>query len=219
MSTDTRSVRPVVSVLSLLAGVVAVGGAAAAWKEMGGLDPAIAKRVVAISIGAAMMIAGNALPKLLPPHGTRRKGIGGIAAERFAGWTFVLAGIPYVALLTFAPIAYAMPAAALTGLAAFAVAGANWVWVLLWAPIQRPLSDGARTPAPESRVLELGTQMALLNLFFAFFWTFATFLVDSVWGDTASRGMVWVLIVLIVIGNGVLQPIVNSRAEASRREV
>lgn len=220
MSTEAPSVRPVLSLVAGVAALAAAAAAVAAWKEIGGLDPAIARRVVAMAIGAAMIVAGNALPKLLPPPGARRTGrFGVMAPERFAGWTFVLAGILYLGLVTIAPIEYVLPAAALTGLGAFAVAGAHWAWVLFREPLQRPTSDDAPTNGSgESRILELSKQMVLLNLFFACFWVFATFLADSVWGDSASRAMAWVSMIVLVFGNVLLLLFVPGRAGMHRPE-
>jgi hypothetical protein len=203
MNTRTSSARPFIS---FAIGVMAFTGLTLAFgiaKETGTVDATLATRGAAISIGLTMMVAANFLPKLVPPRVTPRSGLfTAMSPERFAGWTFVLAAIAYVAVLAAAPIKYALPVAGVVGLCAFAVAGANWAWAMLSKRAGDSSKTALETPADEDPAVhssEMNKRRALLMLFFSFFWVFLTFLADSIWGDSVSRGMAVVFVILLAV--------------------
>lgn len=59
-------------------------------------DAELARRLSNITFGAFFVITGNALPKMLTPLSASRCGGAGLqAAQRFAGWTWVLTGLAF----------------------------------------------------------------------------------------------------------------------------
>ena len=100
MTCTRSSARAVVAFVSLVGIVTAV----AAAKGMGFLEAAAARRGIGMLIGVMALVIGNFLPKLRPLKSPDANPAKGMAAERFAGWILVLAGIVYIALFTFAPL-------------------------------------------------------------------------------------------------------------------
>ena len=133
MSRQTHSVfsgeSAVINVMVLSAIVLTFAMA----KELGLIDGSLAKSAVGMTIGAVLIVTGNVLPKIAQPISLRqRKFIGVMAADRFAGWTFVLTGIVYVAAWLFAPLDHVMLISSLVGLSAFLLVIATWAW-LAWS--------------------------------------------------------------------------------------
>jgi hypothetical protein len=91
----------------------------------------LAERGAGLAIGAMLFAMGNALPKLSTM--TTRSSCNSIAARRFAGWTFAIAGAIYVASWAFAPVALAeIIGTVATAAATILVAGR--LTACLWAP-------------------------------------------------------------------------------------
>jgi hypothetical protein len=158
----------------------------------------LAKRIVGSMFGLIMMVSGNYLPKVvLPVSARRRNPARAMAAERAAGWIFVLAGLISVAVWALVPIEKVMLTASVIGLGAFLLVGANWVWLVVGrTEVAVDTPDEGSTIDPISANKRLGLFMIL----HALLWGSAIFLVDSIWGDAASRWMV----VPFIIANSLL---------------
>ena len=111
-SPTVLSVRTVVGFLSLFAAMVGVAIA----KKTGMIDYGLAKRCVGIVLGLMLIGTGNLLPKFRLFESPRLDPAQGLAATRFAGWTFVLTGSVYVAVWALAPTSSVVLVSSLVGL-------------------------------------------------------------------------------------------------------
>ena len=163
----TRSTaRAVVAFVSLVAIVAAV----AAGKGRGFLEAAAARRATGMLIGVMALVIGNFLPKLRPLNSPDANPAKEIAAERFAGWTLVLAGIAYIALFLFAPLDQAGRLSSVIGISALMAIAANWAWLrraALWRSGPIAGKTAGLTEQAEERKL-------VIWLLFAFAYVFAT---------------------------------------------
>jgi len=150
----------------------------AAVERMNFIDSAAAKRLLGLIVGLIVMVAGNFLPKTRPLKGLLSHPAGTIAAERFAGWTLVLAGAMYAALFLFAPLDVARPLSSCIAACVILAIAANWAW-LAWCT---RINDLDRRILEET-VMEHGRmghgrigqdQKLILFLLFAVFWILAS---------------------------------------------
>jgi hypothetical protein len=173
-----------------------MGFALAGEFELVGRD--LAKRGVGSMFGLIMAISGNYLPKVvLPVRARRRNPARAMAAERAAGWIFVLAGLISVAIWTLLPIEKVMLTASLVGLGAFLLVAANWVWLVMGS------TAAAANTIEEEVTIDPATAQKRLGLYMilhALLWGLAIFLADSIWGDVVSRWMT----VPFIIANSLL---------------
>jgi hypothetical protein len=113
----------VVAILAL----AAVGLALVVARETAAVDASLAKRALGALLGGVLVIAGNYLPTLVPPLAGRSvAAMADRAAERFAGWVSVLAGVACSAVWLFAPIDVVKLASSLIVLGAFGISAAHW---------------------------------------------------------------------------------------------
>jgi hypothetical protein len=168
-----------ISIAAVLAAVVAVG----VGRRMGMLEPELAKRLGVVVFGIMLAVLGNYMPKFVVPWSTPAA----VAARRFAGWVFVLAGAAYVAVCLFAPMPQAVIVPSVIGISAFVLSGVNWM---------RTAGHGGRPPDTGGEVvtddqlspelmIQRGGPYILLGLFFVF----VLFLSDTLWGDAVARWM------------------------------
>ena len=171
-----------------LTGIIATGLvlavlAAAAGKELGYLDPALARTAVSFAFGGLLIVAGNSLPKLVLPATSRRRDPGRAAAtERRAGWCFVLTGIGVIIAGLIAPEGQGLLYASLVGLAGFAFVALNAAALIL-SPAVEPGESGN----DESPKAAQAQRRSLFLILHALAWVYVIFLVDSLWGDAASK--------------------------------
>ncbi len=204
----SRLARPTALIIGTLIIAVFVFSAAS---EFDVIDHSAAKRVVAIAFGVMLIVTGNLVPKFaraLDAQG--RHPVHTIAAERFAGRTFVLAGIIYIAVWILAPWEYAMPISSAIGLSAFLLAGAAWVWLARGAqPSSQQNVHGEPFVSRQSALIRL----LLFAILHTLVWIFAIFFVDSIWGGRISL----VLLIPFTVGNTILAYFLRAalrRAEA-----
>lgn len=116
---------------ALIIGVLIIGVFVfVAAGEVDIIDAGVTKRAVAMIFGALLIVTGNLLPKIVRPLNAQfRNPTRTMTAERFAGWTFVLAGIAYIAVWALAPQKYAMLISSAVGLGAFVLVAGAWVWL------------------------------------------------------------------------------------------
>ncbi len=196
MSTENHVNKNGKTTALLIGGLVAAVLAFALAKEFGVIDGSLAKRVVGMLFGAILIVAGNFLPKIVQPFNAPSRNMAKTkAVERFAGRTFVLAGIIYIAVWVLARPEHAMLISSAIGLIAFAVVGMVCVRIAFNAPSGNPTEKDPATG--QSSFASLTT---LLFIFHALAWVFAMFFVDSIWGDKAAPWMV----IGFVIANGLL---------------
>jgi hypothetical protein len=115
--------------------LVGIVTALAAAKGMGLLEATTARRAIGLLIGVMALVIGNFLPKLRPLNSPEANPAKGMAAERFAGWILVLAGVAYIVLFLFAPLTQAGRLSSVIGISALMAIAANWTWlgrVALW---------------------------------------------------------------------------------------
>tara|TARA_R110000868_G_scaffold45045_2_gene149837 strand:- start:6163 stop:6789 length:627 start_codon:yes stop_codon:yes gene_type:complete len=157
--------------------------AAAAGKEFGFLDPALARTAVSFAFGGLLIVAGNSLPKLVLPATSRRRDPGRAAAtERRAGWCFVLTGVGVIIAGLLAPQGQGLLYASLVGLAGFALVALNAAALIL-SPAIEP-AQGEDDELPKATKSQRRTLFLILH---ALAWVYLIFLVDSLWGDAASK--------------------------------
>jgi len=182
----------------IVGGLVAAVLAFALAKESGRIESSLAKRAVGMIFGAILIVTGNFLPKIVQPLNTEPQSAAKTkAVERFAGRTFVLAGILYIAVWVLARPEHAMLISSAVGLIAFALVGAICVRIAFSGPSGNHLETEKVIPTGKPSV---GSRTALLLIFHALFWVFAMFFADSIWGDKAAPWMV----IGFVIANGLL---------------
>ncbi|MGK0266666.1 MAG: hypothetical protein ACI82N_000914 [Maricaulis sp.] len=155
----------------------------AAGKEFGFLDPGLARTLISFAFGALLMVAGNSLPKLVLPATARRRDPGRAAAtERRAGWCFVLTGAGVIIAGLAAPAGQGLLYTSLVGLAGFAFVALNAAGLIL-SPVVEPVAGEAGDTPPGTQA----QRRALFLVLHALAWVYLIFLVDSLWGDAASK--------------------------------
>jgi hypothetical protein len=93
-----------------------------------------------------------------------------MAAERFAGWTFVLAGIAYIPMFLFASVEQAGRLSSVIGISTLVAIAANWAW-LRRAALRRSGQIAGKTAG----LTEQAEERRLVTwLLFAFAYVFAT---------------------------------------------
>ncbi len=198
MSTENDLHKTGMTTALLVRGLIAAVLIFALAKEFGLIDGSIAKRVVGILFGAILIVTGNLLPKIVQPLKASLQGAANTkAVERFAGRTFVLTGVLYIAVWVFAPKEHAMLISSAIGLIAFAVVGAICIRLAFSAPASQLFDTEKTLPTAKP---SLCNRTSLLFIFHALAWVFAMFFVDSLWGDKAAPWMV----IGFVMANGLL---------------
>lgn len=187
----TQAVEPRRAVIPLAVGVCTIVGAMLAFgitKKTGILDPDVARRGAATMLGLMLVVTGNYIPKL---HLFRPESVqsGSSAVDRFAGWTFVGAGLAFVAIWLCAPIDKAMLASPMIGVAGFLLVLARW---LAWGE----QAGGAASILPRPTPVRAAVFILLVSLL----WTFAIFFADSIWGDSVAQ---WMAMGLILVLTGI----------------
>lgn len=182
---------PVSSIVGFL-GLAAVMGAIAIGKETGVIGNDVAKRGVGIIFGSMLIGVGNLLPKFRLFDSPGRDPAQTLAAERFAGWVFVITGTAYVIIWAFTPISSVMLVSSIVGLSSFALVAFDWAR----RAVARKTSTAGRqaTEATFVKRFLLGTMLLSLG------WGFAIFLVDHIWGDAVSRWVAIVFVFLMALG-------------------
>jgi len=179
-----------VAVLGLLVLAAGLGVASAT----GTLDRAAGGRYFGMLIGVLMIIAGNALPKLLRP------GPAGDAlrtAERLAGWIFVLGGLTTIGLWLWAPEANRLVTVSVAGLAIFALVLVT-TFFLTALQVKRG-TVAVPDLAPEMRQAAVNRRV-LFHILHAIMWVFAIFLMAELRG----AGTVSLMAVGFTVSMGVL---------------
>ncbi len=140
-------------------------------------------------MGLLMVVAGNALPKLLRPGGTQNALR---VVDRLAGWVFVLGGLGVIGLWVWVPEAGRIVSTSVAGLAIFAV-------VLLAALVMTRGQSSAPAVSAAMRGAVI-KQRALFHILHAVMWVFAIFLASELWHGNVvgwlSAGFATSLIVL-----------------------
>lgn len=169
MSMQIACSRPTARALFAFISLVGIVTGVAAAKGMGFLEATAARRAIGVLIGVMALVIGNFLPKLRPLNSPDDPAKG-MAAERFAGWILVLAGIAYFALFLFAALDQAGRFSSLIGICALLAIAANWAWLrraVLWRSRQIARKTAGSTERAEERKL-------VIWLLFAFAYVFAT---------------------------------------------
>lgn len=121
--------RPLKTGISGFLALIGVIAAMALARGLGFMDEAAERRAVGFTIGLIMLVIGNLLPKLRPLGASHPDPARAAGGERFAGRVLLLAGLAYLALFAFAPLAAARSASALVGIAALVLVAADWAWL------------------------------------------------------------------------------------------
>jgi hypothetical protein len=170
MNVQIACKRPTARAAFAFMSLVGIVTALAAAKGMGLLEAAAARRAIGLLIGVMALVIGNFLPKLRPLNSPQANPTKGMAAERFAGWILVLAGVAYIALFLFTPLAQAGRLSSVVGISALVAIAANWTWLgraALWRSRQFAGTTARLTEQAEDRKL-------VIWLLFAFAYVFAT---------------------------------------------
>jgi len=199
MSTPIKKAPQVRAMVFTIGCLVALLLAVAAAKKLGYAEADLTKRGAGALFGIILATAGNALPKLVRPLSERRDPAAAMAAERFAGRAFVLAGIAIVPICLLTPIAYALPLSSIIGLGAFGLVAAN----------QALRSRGEPLPHPRS------AQGAMLQIFHALLWVFAMFAADWIWGDAVAQ---WMAVVFTLAQGLLYAALIAAAGDASDHE-
>ena len=198
------SAKAVFAFISIVGTVTAV----AAAKGMGFLEAAATRRAIGLLIGVMALVIGNFLPKLRPLNSPDANPTKEMAAERFAGWILVLAGIAYIALFLFAPLDQAGRLSSVLGIGALVAIATNWAWL-------------GRTALSRSRPLEGKPPLAehaeqrklVIWLLFAFAYVFATASLISLFHD---RPWIHDFGSWIVLGFGMMYAVLYGALESKR---
>ena len=95
---------------------------------------ALPHRVVGVIMGAALLVLGNAVPKVIGPLAAGRCSPARTqSVQRFAGWAFAIGGLAYAAVWVFAPLEQAGNASVFIGAAAIVLVAARCAWAALRA--------------------------------------------------------------------------------------
>jgi hypothetical protein len=178
--------RSIVGFFSLFAVMMAI----AICKETGVINHELAKRGVGIIIGLMLIGAGNLLPKFRLFDAPQFDPAKALAAERFAGWVFVLAGTAYVAAWVLAPMPSVIVISSVIGLVAFALVALDVVRLMSGAR-----ASVATPPAAEATRVK---RILLGTLLLTSGWGAAMFLVDYIWGDDVSQRLAVIFSIVFV---------------------
>ena len=209
MSMQIACSRSTARALFAFLGLVGLVAAVAAAKGMGFLEAASARRAIGLLIGVMALVVGNFLPKLRPLNSPDANPAKGMAAERFAGWILVLAGIAYIALFLFAPLDQAGRFSAVIGICALMAIAARWAWLqraALWRSRQIARKTAGLPERAEGRKL-------VIWLLFAFAYVFATASSVSLF---QNRPWVHDLGSWIVLAFGIMYAVLHGVMESSR---
>lgn len=196
--------------LSCLGLFVVIAGFAIA-KKTGLIDYDLAKRGVAMSLGVMLIVAGNFLPKLRLFDGPGRDPARVLWAERSAGWIFVLAGVAYVAVWAFTPIAHVMWLSSAVGLSAFAFVAMAW---------KRAAAGGVpwdMRSAGHGGESALVKRVLLFTVLLTLLWSVSIFLVDYIWGDAVTQVVAIGFPILLGVVLSVMLPLRLLRAGPASR--
>ena len=180
-----------VSSIAGFGGLVAVLIAVAVGKETGAIGHDVAKRSIGIILGLMLIGVGNLLPKFRLFDAPGRDPAQTLAAERFAGWVFVITGTAYVFIWVFTPMSSVMLVSSIVGLSSFALVAFDGT---RRAIAKKPST--AERQATEATVVKrilLGTVLLTLG------WGFAIFLVDHIWGDAVSQRVTVIFLIVFVL--------------------
>ena len=98
-----------------------------------GTGPDLPMRVTMVLLGLYFVVSGNALPRRFTARAAQRPNSAGIqAGQRFAGWTFVLAGLAFALAWIVLPTDVAEPLSV-----AFLVGGSLMVFVRTYRACMR----------------------------------------------------------------------------------
>jgi hypothetical protein len=183
MNPSAQSLAPLRSVVVTITAVLAAVAAVAVGRKTGVLEPELAKRLGVLVFGIMLAVLGNYLPKFVAPWSTPAT----MAARRFAGWVFVVAGSAYVATCLLAPMPQAIVASSVIGIGAFVLAGANWTRVVRRTERVHGVSPEARLDA--QRPTEVGVQQVAPHILLSLFFVFVVFLIDALWEDAVTLWM------------------------------
>lgn len=122
----TRPLKAGIAGFLLLNGAIA--GLALA-RSLGFMGEVAEKRAVGFTIGLMLAVIGNLLPKLRPLGLVHPDPVQAAGGERFAGRVLLLAGLVYLGLFAFVPLAQARSISAYIGLAALALIALDWIWL------------------------------------------------------------------------------------------
>jgi hypothetical protein len=121
--------RPLLAGISGFLALIGLMEALALARGFGFMDEVTERRALGFAMGLLMIVIGNLLPKLRPLGSTHPDPARAAGGERFAGRVLLLAGLAYVVLFAFAPLAAARSASAVVGIVALALVAADWVWL------------------------------------------------------------------------------------------
>jgi dipeptide/tripeptide permease len=95
-------------------------------EQLGVLDGGMSERAMGVFIGAVLVVCGNSIPKTLKPLAQEKcEPASEQALRRFAGWTFVLAGLGYAIAWLVVPLEWANLVATLIAAAAVGLVAAR----------------------------------------------------------------------------------------------
>jgi hypothetical protein len=171
MSSHTPLSRPVKTIVFYFLTLCGVAMAVAVVTKAGFIDGFAEKRALGLIVGMMAVAVGNSLPKVRPLQGWFANASQAMVAERFAGWTLVLAGITEIALFLFVPLDQARTISALAGICALLMIAADWSRLGSSAvPQGQPPAD--KTGASSKR--SAAKRRILAMLLFAFLYLFVS---------------------------------------------
>jgi hypothetical protein len=106
------------------------------------LSETTAKQAIGVIIGVTIASIGYFLPRLRPASDAITGAVKFAAAGRFGGWLLGVAGLAYVALFVFSPLATANVVATLIGIATLVLIAAYWTWLVRGVLFKNPPSAG-----------------------------------------------------------------------------
>ncbi len=113
---------PIIMALLGAAALIALAQFVTYLSANGTINPEQARRAMGAVFGFIFIVMGNSLPKKLSPLSDKRCGsANGQSRRRFAGWTFVIAGIIYSLSWLVAPMEFARTIAMSAGIVAVAL--------------------------------------------------------------------------------------------------
>jgi len=125
-----RDIRGSVVLASTLLAVTLGFRAADAAGLLGAGGDDVTRRAFGVAIGLVLVVIGNAIPKKLEPMLAKSCSPAQLQSmQRFAGWTFVLAGLGYAAASAFVPLAYANTTATTICAGAVILVLARWMLI------------------------------------------------------------------------------------------
>jgi len=212
MNTNPRTIDPAKKAVFAFLAIMGAMMAFAAAMRTGYIESGFERRSIGLLVGVMIVLTGNLLPKLRPLSSAGKKRVPKAKAERFAGWSLVLAGLLYCAFFLFVPLHQARVISSIVGIVTLSLIAAGCAWLARRTVSGTP-HQPEENPGPTECLQE--KRKIVFWLLFASLYVFTTACAAFLFGDrpTFRESASWILIGFSVM-YAVLATILNTKPKS-----